>query len=245
MMQYYIASCVFTSRLPRLSQRVQAYITSRWQLPIVRCCVPKYSLEKFTSLMPEDYQETWAAMPDCAPFQPGDTVYSICHNCANILEETHPGVQTPSIYELILSDSSFPYPDYAGMTVTVQDCWRARDRKNEQTAVRALLEKMHIYSVELPDNLEKTNFCGASLYRPQPPRNPALAPKHYDVKDKFLPHTPQEQKAIMEDYCRRFTTKDVVCYCHYCLEGLQMGGVHGIHLASLLFPEESEKEKTI
>lgn len=30
-------------------------------------------------------------------------------------------------------------------------------------------------------------------------------------------------------------TDTVVCYCHYCLEGLIMGGKNGKHMAELLF----------
>ena len=51
----------------------------------------------------------------------------------------------------------------------------------------------------------------------------------------FLPHSEGEQKEIMTEYCRRYSTDIVVCYCHYCLEGLKCGGKLGIHLAELLF----------
>ena len=39
----------------------------------------------------------------------------------------------------------------------------------------------------------------------------------------------------MQAYCRRYQTDIVVCYCHYCLEGLLLGGKDGRHLAQLLF----------
>ena len=35
----------------------------------------------------------------------------------------------------------------------------------------------------------------------------------------------------------QFATDKVVCYCHYCLEGLKMGGADAVHLAELLFAE--------
>lgn len=239
-MEYYIASCVFTSKYPQLSQKIQQYIKERYGMPIVRCCTPNYKLVEFTEKMPEDYRQAWSYIPPCADFQPGDTVYSLCHNCSNIIEETHPGVRAVSIWELILKDDRFRFPDLAHIGATVQDCWRAKDRRDEQEAVREIMRKMNIDIVELPDNFEKTDFCGNSLYRPQPSRNPKVAPRHYveNAKGKFLPHTPEEQKAIMEDYCRRFDTQTVVCYCHYCLEGLLLGGVKGVHIAQLLFGDE-------
>ncbi len=45
----------------------------------------------------------------------------------------------------------------------------------------------------------------------------------------------------MLKYSEQFTTKTVICYCHYCLEGLLAGGVDGHHLAELLFEPYSCK----
>lgn len=239
--QYYIASCVFTSKFPELSFRIQDYMKERWGFPIVRCCVPKYKLKEFIGKMPEgQLRDRWSDLADSGDFQPGDDVYSLCHNCNNIIEEMHLGVKVHSLWELIDQDDSFVCPDYSGLKVTVQDCWRARDRSLEQAAVRSLLGKMNIEYVEAAENHEQTDFCGNSLYRPQPPRNPIVAPKHYveGAEGKFEPHTPEEQKKIMEEYCRQFTTDTVVCYCQYCLEGLLDGGVDGRHIAQLLFPEK-------
>lgn len=238
-MQYYIASCVFTSQFPELSARIRDYVAGRFGMPAVRCCVPRYKLADFEGRMPEgELREAWRALPDSAAFAAGDDVYSLCHNCNNIIEETHPGVRVHSLWELIDADAAFPFPDYGGRRMAVQDCWRARDRAAEQDAVRSLLHKMHIEPVELPDNREHTDFCGLSLYRPQPPRNPKLAPRHYvdGAQGKFIPHTAEEQLALMREYCGRIEADAVACYCHYCLEGLLAGGANARHLAQLLFP---------
>ena len=237
MSEYYIASCVFTPKFPEISAKIQKYIRERYGMTIVRCCVPNYKLDEIAQRVPEKHRPDWLALPDCADFKAGDTVYSLCHNCSNIIEETKPGVNVPSLWELILSDDKFVYPDYSGMKVTIQDCWRAKERIDEQKAVRELLKKMNIEFLELEDNFDKTDFCGISLYRPQPKRNPTLAPKHYvdGAVGKFEPHTPEEQKKIMEDYCKQFTTDTVVCYCHYCHEGLELGGMNTKHIAELLF----------
>lgn len=238
MSRYYIASCVFTSQFPDLSFRIQEYVAKRFGMPVVRCCVPGYKIREFEGRMKEgEPREKWSALPDSAAFTPGDDVYSLCHNCNNIIEEMHPGVRVHSLWELIDRDDSFPFPDYAGMTATVQDCWRSLDRADEQRAVRSLLKKMNIEIVEAPMHHSNTEFCGCSLYRAQPPRNPKFAPKHYveQAAGKFIPHTQEEQQQIMRDYCGTLTTKTVVCYCHYCLEGLLAGGADGRHAAQLLF----------
>jgi hypothetical protein len=119
----------------------------------------------------------------------------------------------------------------------VQDCWRARGRAEEQAAVRELLRRMNVRVLELPDSRDKTDFCGVSLLRPAPPRNLKLAPKRFVEKaaGKFMPHSADEQKRLMTDYAARFAGNEVVDYCHYCHEGLLLGGAKAYHLAELLF----------
>lgn len=241
MAQYYIASCVFTSQFPELSLRIQDYIKDRYGFTVVRCCIPKYKIREFEEKMPEGkLRECWSRLPDSCVFKEGDQVFSLCHNCSNIIEEMHPGVQVRSLWELIDSDPLFSFPDYHGLKAYVQDCWRAKDRRDEQDAVRSLLAKMNIEVMEIQENRESTDFCGASLYRAQPPRNPVLAPKHYveGAAGKFIPHSPEEQKEKMQEYCRQFNGCKVVCYCHYCYEGLQLGGADASHLAQMLFPSD-------
>lgn len=235
--EFYIAACVFTAQFPSLSGKIQDYVKRRFDIPVVRCCTPSFMLKQFEERMPDYYRKNWKALPDHAPLEPGDTVYSVCHNCLNIIEETMPGVCVKSLWELIASDETFAFPDHSRMQVTIQDCWRSRERRTEQDAVRNLLTKMNITYLEAKDNFQATDFCGNSLYKPQPPRNPKLAPLHYKInaKDKFLPHTVEEQEAIMRSYCEGYETDTVVCYCHYCLEGLLMGGKNGKHIAELLF----------
>ncbi len=238
MPSWYIASCVFSSQFPELSLKIQKYVMERHNVRIVRCCVPRYKLTEFEGKMPDGrYRNSWCALPDSGAFAPEDDVYSLCHNCNNIIEEMHPGVRVHSLWELIDQDLYFRIPDYAGIRMTVQDCWRAKGRMDEQKAVRNLLRKMNIEAVELHDD-SKEDFCGASLYRSQPPRNPKLAPRHYveAAAGKFIPHSSEQQVQIMQNYCERFETEKVVCYCHYCLEGLRMSNkIKAAHIAQLLF----------
>lgn len=237
---YYIASCLFTARFPQTSLRIQDYIQSRGEIQTVRCCLPNFRVKENTDRIPDERaRERWSQTTPFTEYASGDTVYSLCHNCTNILEEQNEGLCLKSLWELIDSDPDFPFPDYSGLKVTLQDCWRSRERIEEQNAVRSLLKKMRISFVETAENRSKTEFCGSTLYRPQPEKNARFAPKHYieQATGKFLPHTEEEQIAIMREHCAQYTTDTVICYCHYCLEGLQQGGVDGRHIAHLLFPE--------
>ncbi|MBQ4258088.1 MAG: hypothetical protein II713_03695 [Clostridia bacterium] len=184
---FYFASCVFTARFPELSFRIQDYVRERFGFTVVRCCVSGYKLKEFEEKMPEgEFRERWSRLPDSGPFSGGDRVYSLCHNCNNIIEETRPGVPAGSLWELIDSDPSFSFPDRRGLRAFVQDCWRSKDRIEEQAAVRRLLEKMNIEAAEIPERGGKTDFCGVSLYRAQPPRNPKLAPHNEIHKPVFI-----------------------------------------------------------
>ncbi len=231
----YVASCIFTREEPALSVKVQDYLTQRYNMPTIKCCVPNY--KDFTPEMPEWLRQRWTDIPAYRNFTRDNTMVYVCHNCAAIFQETLPEVQSLSLWELILNDAEFPFPDYAHKKMTVQDCWRSYDNRSEQEAVRALLQKMNIAIVEQEANYEKTQFCGVSLYAPSPKRNLDLAPKRYvkNAKGKFIPHTQEEQLMLMQQHCQTLNTEKVVAYCHYCVKGLKLGGKQAQHLASLLF----------
>ena len=162
---------------------------------------------------------------------------SLCHNCAAIFEERHPEILRQSLWELILEDENFKYPNYGGEKITVQDCWRQKENFSEQNAVREILRRMNFEIVELEENFERTKFCGYSLYQPQPPRNPKLAPKRFlhGAQGLFKEHSQQEKENLMREYCAKIPTEKVVAYCHYCVRGLKLGGKNAFHLAQILF----------
>ena len=235
--KFYIASCVFTEEYPQLSKKIQNYIVERFQLPVIRCCVANYKVADFENRMPENYREDWRKIEHYKNFPAGSTMVSLCHNCAAIFEERHPEILRQSLWELILEDENFNYPNFDGEKITVQDCWRQKENRIEQNAVREILRRMNFQIVELEENFEKTKFCGYSLYQPQPPRNPKLAPKRFlhDAQGLFQEHSQQEKEILMREYCAKIPTEKVVTYCHYCARGLRLGGKKTFHLAQLLF----------
>ena len=239
--KFFVASCVFTEEYPDLSRKVQAYVRERFKLPIIRCCVDKYKVAEFEARMPENYRDEWRAIEHYRKFPAGSTMVSVCHNCSAIFEERHPEIHCESIWELILSDDKFPYPNHGGEKISVQDCWRSKENFAEQAAVREILRRMNFEVVELPENHERTKFCGYSLYQPQPPRNPKLAPKRFlhGARGLFQPHTDEQKLQLMREHCASIPTEKVAAYCHYCVRGLKLGGKKVFHLAELLF-EESE-----
>jgi hypothetical protein len=234
----YIASCVFTKENPELSFRIQKYLQQKHGMEIIRCCVEKYKVKEFEESMPALIQDDWKKIPHYKPFGTDSIMVSVCHNCSAIFQETLPEIKVVSLWEFILSDQDFQYPDYRSEKMTVQDCWRSYDNREEQDAVRALLNNMNIEIAELADHHEKTQFCGISLFQPAPVRNLKLAPTRFveNAKGLFLSHADEELPALMQNHCQQITTDKVVAYCHYCVKGLKVGGKQGGHLAELLFP---------
>ncbi len=73
MMTYYIASCVFTSKYPELSCKIQQYVSERFNISVVRCCVPNYQTAHFRRQMPEGYRVRWNELPNCGDCNGQDT----------------------------------------------------------------------------------------------------------------------------------------------------------------------------
>ena len=240
MKKFYIASCVFTEEYPQLSIKIQNYISKRFNIQIIRCCVANYKVEEFENRMPEWYRKQWKNIKHYEKYPAGSTMISLCHNCSAIFEERHPEINLMSLWELILTDDKFVYPNLNGEKITIQDCWRSKENFAEQEAVRKILQRMNIEIVELAENHDKTKFCGYSLYQPQPPRNAKLAQKRFveGAKGLFQEHSQEEKFQLMKNYCEQITTDKIIAYCHYCVRGLKLGGKNAFHLAELLFNDE-------
>lgn len=232
----YIASCNFTLFYPEWSARIQRFLKGR--MDVIRCCTEKYRVKDFENMMPPSVAEQWRQTTHYTGFDADTCMVSVCHNCTAVFQELHPDVKVISLWEYILHHvEDFPYPDFGGVEMSLQDCWRQYDNEAEQAAVRQLLCKMNIHPVELPQRHADTRYCGVSTLRPAPKRNLALAPNRF-VKNAtgfFEPHSPEEQKTLMQEYCKQIKTESIVAYCHYCAQGFQLAGQQHYHLCELLF----------
>ena len=232
----YIASSNFSLFYPEWSARIQHYL--RGKMDIIRCCTDKYRIKDFEEMMPDSIAEQWKQTTHYEAFAADTCMVSVCHNCTAIFQEQHPDIKTISLWEYILHhEKEFPYPDYGGIEMSVQDCWRQHDNAAEQAAVRELMRRMNIETVELEQNGAATTYCGVSTLRPAPRRNLVMAPVRFvqNARGFFQPHTEEEQRAYMEAYCRQIATPAVVAYCHYCTQGFGLVGQKNFHLAELLF----------
>lgn len=209
----YFPGCKYTAHSPINNDKIQNYLKKRFDMHITGCCSTSMS-----GVSDEDI-----------------AVY-ICPTCGAFLQEHSPQIKSISVWEILDEDSDFSWPNYHGEVIAVQDCWRAYDNRALQNAVRSILSRMNIVTEEIEASYDKADYCGISLLKPYSPRYERFAPMRFieNAGDKFIPHTEEEQRVLMQKHCAQFKTDKVVCYCTGCLEGLSIGGVNGIHLMDLV-----------
>lgn len=140
------------------SEKLKAYLEEREQVETIGCC------KAF-----------------CSKLDKEDTAVVVCNNCAAILEESSTVKNMEFVWEIIDRDENFPFPDYHGERMTIQDCWRAYEKRNVQDVIRSLMSKMNIEVVELEENHENTRFCGADLLEPCTDVEKLFAPQRYET----------------------------------------------------------------
>ncbi len=217
MAEIFFPSCKTKLAYPESSEKLNNYIKKKLNIETTGCCRPNHS--KLTS---------------------NDTALVVCNNCAAIIEESSQSKNIKFVWELINEDESFNFPNYHGETMVIQDCWTAFEKRHLQDTIRSLLSKMNINYIELEENFEKTRFCGTKLLSPCNPSNAKLAPKRY-VKNgshMFNPCSPKEQALYFKRYCKNIKEDKVICYCTFCVDGINIGEKQGVHIIELLFPED-------
>ncbi|MBR0442013.1 MAG: hypothetical protein IJK25_08775 [Firmicutes bacterium] len=215
----YFPSCKFTAARPEVSMRVKEYMASRGAA-VMGCC-----------------------RPGREEVSPGDLAVTICESCNIIISEGRPEAGMMSLSQFIDQDDAFVFPDYEGERITVQDCFRSRTRPEERAAVRSLLKKMGFEVVEVPfkdpaDEEAVRTFDGEFLYAPMSPDNLKLAPAGFSkIAERIVPLPEEERHERMREYCARFGTEKVCCFCNSCLKGLEtgLGPGRAFHIAELLF----------
>ncbi len=214
MADIYFPSCRVRNYSPEKSKQLETYLQERHGLVIENCCRTNHK-----------------------NLQAEDTAVYICNTCAAIIRENAPANPAISVWELLAIDTNFPYPNYQGQQITIQDCWRVYDNLPQQKAVRAILKRLNFTVLEIEKNFATTDFCGTTLWAKLPPQNAALAPQRFlkNAQDKFKEHSIAEQKQIMQEHCQQFRTDNVVCYCVPCANGLNLGGAIAVHLLDLIF----------
>ena len=202
----YFPSCNFTAASPEAAERIKAFLEKR--IPVAGCRVDQ-----------TDYSEK--------------TVVYFCQACREVLKEKGNRRQkAENLFVYLDRDTEFSWPDYSGLTVTVQDCWRDREHPEIFDAVRSCLRKMGIAVLEMEENRESSVFCGNLNFVPRNPENRELLARFPDTPLYKLPSEAEEQ--LMREQVEKHPCPLAVCYCNRCVKGVVTGGGKAVHLLELV-----------
>lgn len=145
-------------------------------------------------------------------------VINVCPGCDKRFAKNYHGITTVSLWEVINSMDSFPFPDYSGTTMSIIDACPTRDEERVQDAIRELLHKMKIEITE-PEKTRKEATCCGDLYYGSFP-------------------TPEVEKFMVEK-ADEMPGEIIAVHCVSCILAVTVGGKNPRHLADLLFGEST------
>lgn len=210
-MYYYLPSCKVKQNHIEASSKIQNYLKQQG-VTILGCC-------KLTNGI----------------FNEDDIVITNCTSCSIIINEQYPTIKEISLYEYLLNDNNFIWPNYENEEITIQDCYRSIHKIDNMKYIRKCLEKMNFKIVELEDNFGNTKFDGIFKYKAIDDINLKLAPNYFNnFKDHMSIKTNEEIKDIMIKHVSNIKTNRVVCYCNACYVGLKLGNANTVHMIDLL-----------
>lgn len=202
----YFPSCNFTKASPQAAKKLRDWMKER--MPVAGCCRT-------------DKRESPA----------GDRALYFCQACRETLEQRFPQLAPENLFVWLDREGGLALPDYSGLTVSVQDCWRDRDHPEIHRAVRGLLSKMGVAVREIEANREQAEFCGNLHFQPQRPEAIALIDARPNTSLFQFPE--EEQKVIFAEQLEKHRGLPVLCYCNRCKLGIETAGGRALHLMEL------------
>ena len=137
----YFPGCKYSALSPSSTEKIKGYLAEKRQVTITGCC-----------------RKHWNSLA------PGDEAMFVCPTCQINVKAWMPKVQTRSIWEFLAEDDFFPWPDYSGEEITIQDCQDSNGNITMRLAVRHLLNQMNFSTWELEGFHDAiSSFCNLSI----------------------------------------------------------------------------------
>lgn len=175
--------------------------------------------DKVQGFLQQEFKQTSRHLTCCrhVPLLPAGTqVINVCPGCDRRYRSLYEGVTALSLWEVLADSSTFPFPDYGGVAMTIQDACPTRDQKRTQAAVRMLLARMKVKIVEPKATGGQSVCCGDAFYGTLPVAS---------------------VKAMMTKRAQDMPENDVVVTCVSCVKSMHLGGKRPRYLVDLLFGE--------
>ena len=148
----------------------------------------------------------------------GIQIINTCAGCDKRYRELYAGISTISLWEILANSTTFHFPDYHGVEMTIHDACPTRSEARVHNAIRQLLVKMNVKVIEPELTKTKAICCGDSYYGAIP-------------VDKI--------KEQMKNRSQQMPCNDVVVYCVSCINAMYIGGKKPRYIIDLLFEEET------
>lgn len=142
-----------------------------------------------------------------------------CTTCDQRYRKLYPECGIRFMLEDLADADDFPFPDYAGVTMSIQDTCSGRTDPRYLNTVRRLLQRMHIKLVEPAKSGPTGRCCGQILYGKQPLEKVEL---------------------FMKSRASEMPCDEVVVYCASCIQAIHCGGRKPRYLLDLLFGESTD-----
>lgn len=198
---YFNPGCALSLYKPDMEQKILAYL---------RRSIPDVQLHKV-----------------CCRHQPGlpeqSVIINVCAGCDRRFGSLYPNVSTVSLWEVIDRMDDFPFPNYQGAEMSIQDACPVRDRPEVHRAVRSLMRKMNISVVEAAAHGSESVCCGDSLYGA--------------VEDLQTIHFAMRRRA------ESMPCRDVAVYCVSCIKAMHIGGRIPRYMVDLLWGERTDPQE--
>jgi Fe-S oxidoreductase len=153
----------------------------------------------------------------------GTCVINTCPGCDRRYRSYYTNSTTTSVWEVIAEGDWFPYPDYHGERMSIQDACPTRSQARVHTATRTLLRRMNIEVIEPKRTRTNTICCGDALYPTRP-----LA----EIEETMM------RRAV------EMPEENVAVYCVSCIKAMARGGKKPRYIVDLLFGEGTEPQVT-
>ncbi len=98
----YFPSCNFTKASPQAAKLLRERMAGL--MPVAGCC-----------------------RTDRREYPEGGRALYFCQACRETLEARFPGLVPENLFVWLDREDIFELPDYSGLTVSIQDCWRDRE----------------------------------------------------------------------------------------------------------------------
>jgi hypothetical protein len=146
-------------------------------------------------------------------------VLTPCVTCYQQYKKLCPDSEPVFLLEKLLETDCFPFPDYHGMEMSIQDTCSARLDPKILSVVRQLLERMNIRLSEPLRSRNRSKCCGQKFYGKLPV---------------------EEVESLMAKRAGEMPCEEVVVYCASCITSMSVGGKRPRYLLDLLFGEKTD-----